>query len=54
MNWHLFLMSFNKKHSRPVCPFCGRTMMPGQDGWYCTCKEWNAARRKAWRAGLIE
>jgi len=35
--------------SRPACPYCGRTMMPGQNGWYCTCAEWNRARRNARR-----
>ena len=43
-----------RRSSRPTCPYCGKTMMWGQNGWYCTCPKWNRARREAYREGKLD
>ena len=41
-----------KYRGKPKYPYCGRTMLPGQNGWYCVCYEWNRARKEAYRMGV--
>jgi len=52
LNEVMVFMTFRKIGGR--CPFCGKQLMKGQNGFYCSCAKWNSVQEEAYREGLID